>query len=353
MDESRGRRNDAAWIAICRSQAVIEFDIEGHVLWANDLFLAMMGYRLEDVAGRHHGLFCTPELAASPAYAAFWQKLAAGDHHAGEYPWARSDGAIVHLQATYSPIFDDDGRPVRILEIATDVTESRRRSAELEAISIAMQRSQATIEFAPDGTIMDANDRFLDSMGYTRAEIVGRHHRIFCSQAEAASEDYRTFWQRLGRGDYEGGVYKRLARDGRDVWLQATYNPVLDPDGRPLKVVKLATDITGAKLRQAELEARSVAMDRSQAVIEFTLDGTVLKANENFLTIMGYASREVVGRHHRMFCDPDHAGSAEYRSFWQKLGSGHFDAGVYRRVAKDGRTIWLQATYNPILSTLR
>ena len=349
MMTSSTARSDAAWTALCRSQAVIEFDLAGAVLWANDLFLSLMGYRLEEVIGRHHRIFCTPKLAGSPAYAAFWEKLAAGGFHTGEYARQTRDGRTVYLQATYNAVLDEDGRPERIIKIASDVTDRRLQAAELASLSIAMNRSQAMIEFAMDGTILTANDNFLKTMGYTREEVIDRHHRLFCTPEERDSLAYRTFWEVLGSGHHHASVYKRVARGGREVWLQATYTPVLDPEGKPVKVVKLATDITASKLREAEFEARSVAMNRSQAVIEFALDGTVLTANDNFLATMGYTLDEVVGQHHRIFCDPDHVRSPEYAAFWQRLSQGDFNAGVYRRMAKDGHDIWLQATYNPIL----
>lgn len=342
-------RMKAAWTAICLSQAVIEFDMDGRIRWANDVFLDIMGYRLEELVGRHHRILCDPESVASPDYAAFWRKLGSGEYHSGQYPRRTRDGSTVYLQATYNPVLGEDGRPEHILKIATDISADRFRTAELQAISTALDRSQVTIEFALDGTILNANDNFLATMGYDRDEIVGRHHRIFCTPGDAASDAYQAFWNSLGRGDYNAGVYKRVAKGGREVWLQATYNPVLDPEGRPIKVVKLATDVTEAKLRQADAKARSVAIDRSQAVVEFALDGTILNANGNFLATMGYTLDEVVGKHHRFFCDPELACSPEYAAFWTKLGSGAFDIGVYRRIAKDGRDVWLQATYNPIL----
>lgn len=342
-------RTNAAWDAICRSHAVIEFDVSGKILWANNVFLTLMGYTLSEIEGQHHLMFCAPGIADTPEYSAFWHKLSCGAFHSGQYARKAKDGSIVYLQATYNPVMGKDGHADRILKIASDISDERRRSAELEAISSAMHRSQAMVEFALDGTILDANDNFLETMGYARAEIVGRHHRMFCTKDDAGSAAYQAFWVSLGRGDYDSGVYKRLAKGGREVWLQATYNPVLDPDGRPLKIVKFATDITEACLQQAEFEARSTAMDRSQAVIEFALDGTILHANENFLATFGYSLADVVGKHHRMFCDADHVRSPGYAAFWARLAAGAFDSGVYRRVARDGRDVWLQATYNPIL----
>jgi methyl-accepting chemotaxis protein len=212
----------------------------------------------------------------------------------------------------------------------------------------AIDRSQAMIEFALDGTILHANANFLAAVGYRLDEIAGRHHRIFCTEDYAQSAEYARFWQKLGEGRFDAGAYKRLARDGREIWLQATYNPMLDEKGRPFKIVKFATDITQSKERNAEFEGRVNAIDRSQAIIEFALDGTVLDANDNFLRLFGYARDEVVGKHHRMFCVPELVRSAEYRLFWERLGRGEYDAGRYLRHGRGGKSVWIQATYNPI-----
>ncbi len=346
---SEVRSDSAAWVAICRSQAVIEFDTGGHILWANDIFLDLMGYCLANLTGQHHRIFCAPELAETPAYQDFWRKLGAGEYCSGEFTRQTRTGAVVYLQATYNPILGDDGRPLRILKIASDVTEHRRRSAEFQAISTAMVRSQAVIEFALDGTILTANDHFLAVTGYRLDEIVGQHHRLFCDPDQARSPQYVAFWEKLGRGAYDSGVYRRKSRDGSDIWLQATYNPILDPDGRPVKVVKFATNITENKEITAEFESRMNAIDVSQAVIEFDLDGHILDANTNFLTAFGYSRNELVGQHHRILCDGGYAASAEYGAFWKRLGRGEFDTGRYRRKARDGHAIWIQATYNPIL----
>ena len=342
-------RSEAAWTALCRSQAVIEFDTRGTILWANQVFLDLMGYDLQEIVGQHHRLFCTAQDAASAAYADFWRTLAAGDFHAGEYARLTRNGATVYLQASYNPMLDEAGRPERILKIASDVSERRNKGAALQAISTAIDRSQAVVEFALDGTVLAANANFLAIMGYRREEVIGRHHRMFCDPVQARSAEYEAFWTRLGGGSFDAGVYRRVGRDGGDVWLQATYNPILDPDGRPVKIVKFATDVTDTRERAAEFESRKNAIDLSQAVVEFDLDGTVIEANANFLAVTGYRRDELVGRHHSALCHAEDARAPAYAAFWQRLGRGEFDGGRYRRRARDGREIWIQATYNPIL----
>jgi len=225
---------------------------------------------------------------------------------------------------------------------------AQRRQAELEAQVAALHRVQAVIEFDLDGTIVQANDNFLQTLGYRLDEIQGRHHAMFVEPAHAQSAQYRDFWAKLGRGEYDAGQYRRLGKGGREIWIQASYNPVLDSQGRPYKVVKFATDITAQMLQAADFSGQLAAINKSQAVIEFGLDGRILSANDNFLAAVGYTLEEVRGQHHGLFVAPEYRQSAEYRQFWEKLGRGEYDAGQYRRLGKDGREVWIQASYNPI-----
>ncbi len=211
----------------------------------------------------------------------------------------------------------------------------------------ALSRSQAIIEFDLQGNILDANENFCRALGYRLEEIKGQHHRIFCDPAYAATAEYRQFWANLGSGKFDAGEYKRHTKAGEEIWIQASYNPVLR-GGKPIKVVKIAADITAAKARATEDAAKLSAISHSQAVIEFTPQGEILDANDNFCQGLGYALSEIKGRHHRMFCDQAYAASPEYAAFWQKLASGEFIADEFVRFGKGGKEIWIQAAYNPI-----
>ena len=334
--------------AIHRSQAVIEFDLQGNVLWANDNFLGMTGYALDELRGRHHSLMCPADYARSAEYALLWNRLGQGVFDTGVYKRIRRDGRPIWIQATYNPILDSDGRPYKVVKFATDVTDAQLQAAEFEGKMAAIDRAQAVIEFDLQGNILTANENFLSALGYSLDEVRGKHHRIFCEPEHARSPGYRLFWEKLGRGDFDAGLYKRRASDGRQVWIQATYNPILDAEGKPYKVVKFASDVTESQLRNSDYEGKVAAIDRSQAIAEFSLDGTVLTANRNFLLALGYRADDVRGKHHRIFCPDDYARSAEYRLFWDKLARGEFDAGVYKRRNSRGEEIWIQATYNPI-----
>jgi methyl-accepting chemotaxis protein len=213
----------------------------------------------------------------------------------------------------------------------------------------AINRSQAVIEFTLDGTIVHANENFLNAVGYSLDEIKGKHHSMFVEPGYSQSSEYRAFWQKLGRGEFDAAQYKRIGKGGREIWIQASYNPIMDAKGKPCKVVKFASDITEQKKIAADFEGQIAAIGKSQAVIEFTLDGTIIRANDNFLKTLGYTLEEVRGQHHSMFAEPTYRQSPEYRAFWQKLGRGEFDAGQYKRLGKGGREIWIQASYNPIM----
>ena len=266
-----------------------------------------------------------------------------GDHSGTRTGEIALGAAQVSVRA--SPVRDEVGRPIGDLVELTDVGDDRKQAGMLAALD----KVQAVIEFAMDGTIVDANANFLATLDYTLADIVGRHHSLFVDPQEAQGAPYRAFWERLGRGEFDAGQYRRIGRNGKEVWIQASYNPILDASGRPVKVVKFATDITAQKLEAADFAGQIAAINKAQAVIEFSLDGTVTFANENFVNAVGYRLDEIMGRHHSLFVPPEDSASPEYRRFWEKLGRGEYDAGQYRRLGKDGREIWIQASYNPIL----
>jgi methyl-accepting chemotaxis protein len=226
--------------------------------------------------------------------------------------------------------------------------QTEQELSDLRGRSDAIDRVMAVIEFELDGTVITANANFLKTLGYSLEEIQGKHHSLFVHSAQRSSVEYKRFWQDLAAGKQFAGEFKRIGKGGREVWIQASYNPIRDADGRPCKVVKYATDITTAKLQAADFKGQIEAIGRVQAVIEFELDGTILNANENFLKTLGYQLDEVQGKHHSMFVEPSVRASSEYKRFWNDLAEGKFQAARYKRLAKGGREVWIQASYNPI-----
>ncbi|WP_397596712.1 PAS domain S-box protein [Silanimonas sp.] len=337
---------EATVAAMRRSSAVIEFTPDGTILDANDLFLDALGYRLDEIRGQHHRMFLKPEEATSPAYKDFWSGLASGRFSTGQYQRRHKCGTAVWIQASYNPVLDAQGRTAKVVKFATDITAQRLAEAEAKAKLDAIDRAMAMIEFDLDGRILYANAAFLAATGYALAEIVGQHHRLFVAPADVSSSSYAAFWARLREGHADQGQYRRFGKGGREVWLEATYNPVKDPSGRPFKVVKFATDITAQKRQDVEFGNQMAAVDRAQAIIEFDLDGTILKANANFLSATGYRLDEIVGQHHRMFLRPAERDGAAYRDFWPSLARGEAKVGRFRRVGRGGRSLWLEASYN-------
>jgi len=229
----------------------------------------------------------------------------------------------------------------------------KRSQARAQETLAALDKSLATIEFDPSGKILSANANFCAAMGYRLDEIVGRHHSLFVDPAYAASEEYAAFWRKLGRGEFDAKEYLRVGRGGAEVWIQASYNPIRNGRGKVVRIVKVASVITEQKRKAAEEYGKMEAISRAQAVIEFTPDGEILTANENFLAAVGYSLSEIQGRHHRMFVDPTYAASPDYEQFWKRLNSGEFLADEFKRVGKGGREVWIQASYNPIFDHKR
>jgi len=339
----------AQLVALNRSQAVIEFNMDGSIVTANQNFLNALGYRLDEIQGKQHSMFVPVVQRDSSDYRAFWAALNRGEFQAGEYKRIAKGGREVWIEASYNPVLDGGGKPVKVVKFATDVTRSKLRGMADASKIAASDRAQAVIEFNVDGTVRTANGNFLKALGYSLDEIQGKHHSMFVPQAERDSAAYREFWAKLNRGEYQAGEYKRIGKGGKDVWILASYNPMLDETGKPFGVVKFATEITGQKLKNADLSGQIDAIGKSQAVIEFNMDGTIIAANENFLGAMGYTLGEIRGKHHSLFVEPSERESAEYREFWASLNRGRYQAAEYKRIGKNGKEVYIQASYNPIL----
>ncbi|WP_417814888.1 methyl-accepting chemotaxis protein [Thalassospira alkalitolerans] len=264
--------------ALSLSMAVIEFAMDGKILTANDNFLKTMGYKLEEVVGKNHSLFVPKEISSSDDYRRFWDQLRAGKFSAGAVPRVKKNGEMIWLEATYNPIMGADGKPTKVVKFATDITERRVERALLQSVFSAIEKSQAVIEFDLKGNILKANNNFLDVMGYSENEIVGKHHSMFVEKGQRDTEEYRSFWQKLNAGEFQAGQFKRLGKGGREVWIEASYNPVLDPVGKPFKVIKFAIDIT----EQTNLLLNLKAMiDKNFSEIDSNISALDRSANQS------------------------------------------------------------------------
>ncbi len=334
--------------ALNRSQALIEFGLDGTVKTANENFLKLMGFSLDQVVGKNHSTFVPKHEGDSAEYRAFWQALRGGETQTGVFRRVKRDGSDIWLQASYIPTTNRAGALTGVIKLATDVTERVLRDVFSSGQTDAIGKSMAVIEFELDGTIVRANQNFLDTLGYSLSEIQGKHHSMFIDPAQVKGEEYKQFWPSLAAGNFKQGEFKRIGKGGREVWIQATYNPIRDLDGNPFRVVKFATDVTKQKLKAADAQGQIDAIGASQAVIEFDLDGIIQSANAHFLGAIGYTIDEIRGKHHRMFVDKGYQSSPEYAEFWDALRRGQYRSGEFRRIGKGGREVWIQASYNPI-----
>jgi len=256
--------------AINRSNAIIYFDLNGVILGVNDIFLEVMGYgkgNHEDLVGKHHSIFVCDDYSRSLEYEKFWDILRSGKYYQGEFERRKKDGSLINLQATYNPIFDENNKITKIMKIATDISLIVNSKKQIDAIN----RSTALISFNTDGFIIDVNSIFLETMGYKpneKSKVVGKHHSIFVSYEYSKSDEYAKFWESLRKGKYFDGVFERKKVDGSTVYLQASYNPVLDSKGNITDVVKIATDVTDAVNNKKRIDELSknlqIELDNSQ-----------------------------------------------------------------------------------------
>ena len=334
--------------AINRSLATIEFKVDGTIITANPNFLKLMGYELSEVRGKHHSMFVDPEFVKTEDYQKFWKNMEAGAYFTAEYQRFAKGGREVWIQATYNSVVNKAGKTYKVVKIASDITAQKLQATDYAGQIEAIGISQAVIEFDLSGNILNANPNFLNAMGYSKKEVVGKHHSMFVTPEYANSSEYQDFWSHLRAGEHLAREFQRFGKDGKEVWIQASYNPIMDMAGRPFKVVKYATNITATKLQAADHAGQIDAINKSQAVISFELDGTIISANENFLKTMGYNRSEIQGKHHSIFVSSRMAKSKEYREFWEELRRGEYKVAEFQRLGKGGREVWIQASYNPI-----
>ena len=295
--------------AIERSMAVIEFDLQGSVLRANDNFLKTMGYRADQVVGQSHRLFCTQAFARSADYGQLWTQLRNGQFQSGTFERVAADGHSVWLEASYNPVRDQAGRVVKIVKYALDVSARMQAESEANAKLEAIDRAMAVIEFNLDGSIITANQNFLQRLGYSLAQIQGKHHRLFCKPELANSQEYTDFWRRLIQGELFSGQFERITHAGQTLWLEANYNPVYDASGRLCKIVKFASDVTAMVEKHAEdaqsatqayhisLQTREIA-EKGAEVIQQTASGihdiaADIESSSSLIAKLGERSQQI------------------------------------------------------------
>ncbi len=335
--------------AIAKSTGVIEFSMDGNVIAANTIFLNILGYSRTEAIGQHHSTFVEADVKTGAEYREFWAALNRGESISGQYLRIGKGGKEIWLEASYNPIMDATGKPYKVVKYATDITAAKLKNTDFEGQMAAIGKSQGVIELGLDGTIIKVNQVYLDMLGYKESELLGKHVSMVLDPTFAKSEACATLWAELVNGGIDSGQYKRIAKDGHEVWIQASYNPIYDLKGKPSKIVNYTIDITAQKMQAADFAGQIEAISTTQGVVEFDLTGVITSVNENFEKVTGYSSKEVVGNHHRMFVDADTRNSQAYKEFWDKLIRGEAESGQYKRISKNGKETWLQASYNPIL----
>jgi methyl-accepting chemotaxis protein len=342
---SKEQEDSAAYVAaIKRSQAVIEFTMDGVVLDANENFLKTLGYDITDIRGHYHSMFCDAVYVESEEYKQFWAKLRRGEYDAGEYRRIGKGGRDVYIVASYNPVMDQNGKPYKVIKFATNVTESR---AELQARTDIMNMTSIVSEANLRGDILSINEKFIEVSKYSKEELIGKPHNT-TRHPDMPKEVFKEMWATIGRGNMFRGIIKNRAKDGTPYYVDAVIAPILNERGRPKKYLGVRYDITATEIERQNMKGVIKAIDSSYAYIEFDTDGSVLSFNKNFQDVMGYAQEEFVGRHHRYLCDSVYANSTEYSQFWPELKAGKTKSGVFKRVTKAGKEVWLQAVYAPV-----
>jgi methyl-accepting chemotaxis protein len=334
--------------ALNASFGIVECDANGKILECNTIFSEPLGYTQQELVGQHISKVLGKATADSDEYKAMWVKLANGEQVKRQIKRVAKNGDEFWFQGTYAPVKNSEGKVQKVVVYSVCITAEVNRNADYEGQLKAISKIQGVIEFDLTGKILAVNENFAKVTGYDAKEIVGQHHSMFAPPEVKVSQDYKTFWENLAKGIAKDGLFKRVGKRGNEIWLQASYNPILDLNGKPFKVVKYATDVTEFKLKELENDAKVTSLDKAYGVIEFDLTGNVLDVNDNFAAVTGYSKNEIVGKHHSMFVSNEFKNSQAYKDFWAKLGSGELDSGQYHRIGKGGKDIWIEASYNPI-----
>ena len=327
---------------------VSESDLKGDILNINEKFIEISKYSREELIGHPHNTTRHPDMPKE-VFKEMWSTIGRGKTFRGIIKNRAKDGTPYYVDAVIAPVMGPNGKPQKYIGVRYDITAAEIERQNAMGILAAIDLSFAYTEYDIKGNVLKANTNFLKTLGYRIEEIIGKHHRTFVDNSFSNSNAYAQFWDDLNAGKCHSGVFKRINKEGKEIWIQAVYAPVKDEMGRVFKLVEIATDVTAEKVRGADFEGQLAAISKSQATIEFGLDGTIQTANENFLITMGYSMEEVKGRTHSMFVEESFRSSSEYREFWAKLSRGEYQSGEYKRVGKGGKEVWIQASYNPIL----
>ncbi len=374
--------------AINSTLCTVEFDAEGDVIAANNIFLDVTEYTLDSIARQPHTMFMEEEYANSGEYKQFWFDLKKGVSKSGEYQYQTSLGKEVWFNATYTPVKDSMGAIYKIIMLATNITEQKKMALDFEGQLAAIYKSNMVVEYDMQGRIVHANEDFLKLLGYDLAEVQDQPHTIFIPEEDHTSSKLQEFWADLRRGNYQADAVRRITKSGKIIWTRGSFNPILDLSGQPYKIVEFTQDITYHRelqaktaeqleaiqvkekeltenveklntiqeemvVKEADMAAHLNAIDRTLATVEYDLRGFIKKANRQYLQIMGYTMEELGEQHDKILVDPTEAEGEEYQNFWKSLKRDGERSGEFRRISKSGKEIWWQATFTLAFTSKR
>ena len=340
---------EALLAGISKAQLLIEFKMDGTILTANENFLRATGYRLDEIAGRHHSMFTTEADRNSNEYLQFWARLNRGEFQTAEFKRMGKGGKEVWLQASYTPILDQAGKPYKVVKFATDITAEVAKRREIAMLSLVANETNNSVLISDiNEKIEYVNPGFTKMTGYTFEEVKGRRPGEVLQGKLTDPETKRQIRDAINRRQPIYCEILNYHKDGEAYWVSLAINPVVGQDGKLERFVSIQSNVTATKEKALDSAMQIQAISRAQAVIEFRMDGTIVSANDNFLRLFGFSLDEIKGKHHSMLVDESYRHSSEYREFWAKLNRGEDQAGEFHRIGKGGRELWLQASYNPI-----
>jgi len=316
-------------------------------LSVNEKFMEVSKYSRDELIGKPHNTTRHPDMSKE-VFKELWSTIGRGKTFRGIIKNRAKDGTPYYVDAVVAPVLGENGKPKKYIGVRYDITAAEIERQNSKGVLAAIDSAYAFIEFTTKGEVVVANANFLKTLGYQIHEIVGKHHRLFVDPAYANSQAYTQFWADLNNGMNKADIFKRITKDGREIYIQAVYAPVKDEMGRVNKVIKIATDVTDQKVAEQNSKRQIDELNRTQAVIEFTNEGICITANDNFCTAMGYRLDEIKGKHHSTFVDTAFRDGPEYKQFWRDLNDGKFQTAEFKRIGKGGKEVWIQATYNPI-----
>lgn len=335
-------------LAVREAYAIVEYNLDGMIINSNENFQKLSGHSYEELLGQYHHIFIPYNLRKSEEYLNFWKNLNKGLFQNGEFKIITKMETEIWLRGIYSVVYDDKWKIFKIISTTLDITEEKKKSTSAQQKILAIENSNASIEFDMKGNIIDANDIYLNLIGYSKNELIGKNHKDIVPDYISNSFEYRDLWDNLKKGIHQAGEFEQKTKHGKGLYLRGTYNPIMDLNGKPCKVIHYSLNVTNQQILSSTNREILQAIDRSTLFVEFDLDGNILFANENFLNIMKYSLGDIVGKHHSMFLNESETESEQYKLFWLKLKAGQFLIDDFLRINKFGKEVWFRGSYSPI-----